>query len=68
MKLNFYQIGLVILLYIIVKITGLVSTQLKFKDPSKSPSWWGWYLMVIPLTWVFLQVTKVGVEGFGGNL
>lgn len=24
--------------------------------------------MAIPLTWVFLQATKVGVEGFGGNL
>ena len=45
------------------------NTTGQFKDPTKSPSWWGWYLMLpIPLTWVFLQVTKVGVEGFGGNL
>lgn len=68
MKLNWYYIGLAVVLYIIGQTAVWFQHNWQFKDPDKSPSWWGWYLMAIPLTWVFLQATKVGVEGFGGNL
>ena len=36
MKLNWYYIGLAIVLYMIGQ-TAVVSTQLQFKDPTKSP-------------------------------
>ena len=68
MKLNWYYIGSVLSPLYNRSNSRMVSTQLVFKDPTKSPTWWGWYVMAIPLTWVFLQATKVGVEGFGGNL
>jgi hypothetical protein len=68
MKLNWYYIGLAVVLYIIGQTAVWFQHNWQFKDPTKSPTWWGWYVMAIPLTWVFLQATKVGVEGFGGNL
>lgn len=68
MKVNYYQIALAILLYIIGQTAVWFQHNWQFKDPSKSPTWWGWYIVAIPLTWVFLMATKTGVQGFGGNL
>ena len=68
MKLNFYQIGLAILLYAIGQSAVWFQHNWKFKDPTKSPSWWGWYVLAIPITWVFLMATRNGVAGFGGDL
>ena len=50
MKLNYYYIGIAILLYIIGQTAVWFQHNWQFKDPTKSPSWWGWYLMAIPLT------------------
>ena len=32
------------------------------------PEWWGWYVAAIPITWLFLKSTQLGVEGFGNSL
>ena len=68
MNLNYYKIGLAILLYAVAQTIVWFQHNWQFKDPDKSPTWWGWYLAAIPLTWLFLMATKTGVEGFGGQL
>lgn len=42
--------------------------NLQFKYPTLGPTWWGWYVLSLPLTWLFLMGTKYTVEGFGGQI
>jgi hypothetical protein len=42
--------------------------NLQFKYEEYGPTWWGWYVLSIPLTWLFLQGTKYTVEGFEGQI
>lgn len=42
--------------------------NLQFKYPSLTPEWWGWYVLAIPLTWLFLKATQFTVLGFGGSI
>ena len=32
------------------------------------PEWWGWYVVAIPITWMFLKGTYYGVTAFDGDL
>lgn len=40
----------------------------QFINPKMKPEWWGWYLIAIPMTWLFLKGTYYGVTAFGGEL
>jgi hypothetical protein len=42
--------------------------NLQFKYPDLGPNWWGWYVVALPLTWLFLNATKYTVEGFEGQI
>jgi len=42
--------------------------NLQFKYENLGPTWWGWYVLSIPLTWLFLTATKYTVEGFNGEI
>jgi hypothetical protein len=42
--------------------------NLQFKFPSLGPTWWGWYVLSIPLTWLFLTATKYTVTAFHGQI
>jgi hypothetical protein len=42
--------------------------NLQFKYTEYGPTWWGWYVLSIPLTWLFLTGTKYTVEGFDGSV
>lgn len=42
--------------------------NLQFKYPQYGPTWWGWYLLSVPLTWLFLTATKYTVEAFDGQI
>ena len=46
----------------------LKKNKLKIKYPKLGPEWWGWYLASIPITWLFLKSTQLGVTGFGGSV
>ena len=54
--------------YIICTSYCVVSTQLQFINPKMKPEWWGWYVVVIPITWMFLKGTYYGVTAFDGDL
>ena len=45
-----------------------VQHNLQFKYDNLGPTWWGWYVLSIPLTWLFLTATKYTVEGFNGEI
>lgn len=45
-----------------------VQHNLQFKFPSYGPMWWGWYVLSIPLTWLFLNATKYTVNVFEGQI
>ena len=40
----------------------------QFINPKMKPEWWGWYVIAIPITWMFLKGTYYGVTAFDGDL
>ena len=42
--------------------------NLQFKYPRLDETWWGWYVLAIPLTYVFVLATKYNVAGYGGSI
>ena len=42
--------------------------NLQFKYPNLGANWWGWYLISVPLTWLFLTATKYSVTAFDGQI
>jgi len=45
-----------------------VQHNLQFKYPKLDANWWGWYLVSIPLTWLFINASKYNVDAFGGSI
>ena len=56
------------LLFILAQGGAWLQHNLQFKYPKLGPEWWGWYVAVLPITWLFLKSTQLGVEGFGNSL
>ena len=56
------------LLFIFAQGGAWMQHNLQFKYPKLGPEWWGWYVAALPITWLFLKATQLGVEGFGGSL
>ena len=40
----------------------------QFKYPKYDETWWGWYVLALPLTYVFVTATKYNVLGYGGSV
>ena len=67
-SINWTYIGLGILFTILSQLGAWFQHNLQFKYENLGPTWWGWYLVSIPLTYVFILATKYNVEGYGGSL
>ncbi len=55
-------------LFILAQGGAWLQHNLQFKYPKLGPEWWGWYVAALPITWLFLKSTQLGVEGFGNSL
>jgi hypothetical protein len=55
-------------LFIFAQGGAWLQHNLQFKYPKLGPEWWGWYVASIPITWLFLKSTQLGVTGFGGSV
>jgi hypothetical protein len=55
-------------LFVLAQGSAWLQHNLQFKYPKLGPEWWGWYLAAIPITWLFLKSTQLGVQGFGNSL
>ena len=48
-------------LFILAKGGAWLQHNLQFKYPKLGPEWWGWYVAALPITWLFLKSTQLGV-------
>ncbi len=55
-------------LFVLAQASAWLQHNLQFKYPKLGPEWWGWYIAAIPITWLFLKSTQLGVQGFGNSL
>ena len=67
-KLNWYYIFLGFVVTIIAQIGAWFQHNLQFKNPKYDETWWGMYILAIPLTYVFILATKYNVIGYGGSI
>jgi hypothetical protein len=63
--LNWTYIGLGFLVTVIAQLGAWIQHNLQFKYPKLDETFWGWYVLAIPLTYVFVLATKYNVLGFG---
>ena len=66
--LNWYYILLGALVTFIAQVGAWFQHNLQFKYPQYDSTWWGWYLVSIPLTYFFITATKYNVEGYGDSI
>ena len=67
-KINWTYIIFGALLTILAQGGAWFQHNLQFKYPKYDESWWGWYLLALPFTYVFVKATKFNVEGYGGSI
>ena len=66
--INWFYIGLGAAVTVIAQLGAWFQHNLQFKYPDLDETWWGWYLVSIPLTYVFVLSTRLNVEGYGGSV
>ena len=66
--LNWYYIFLGFLVTIVAQVGEWYQHNLQFKNPKYDETWWGMYILAIPLTYVFILATKYNVIGYGGSI
>ena len=66
--LNWYYIGLGAAITVIAQIGAWLQHNLQFKYPKLDESWWGWYVVAIPLTYLFMTSPKYNVLGYGNSI
>ena len=66
--LNWYYIGLGAAITVIAQIGAWLQHNLQFKYPKLDETWWGWYVVAIPLTYLFMTSTKYNVLGYGNSI
>ena len=64
-NLNWTYIGLGFIVTVIAQLGALLQHNLQFKYPKLDETFWVWYVLAIPLTYVFVLATKYNVLGFG---
>ena len=67
-KINWIYLGYACILGILAQVGAWYQHNYQFLDKRYPPEWWGWYLLAIPLTWLFLKATYFGVNSFGGEI
>lgn len=65
-KWNYVLLGACIT--IIAQLGAWAQHNVQFKYPRLDESWWGWYALSIPLTYLFIAATKYNVLGYGGSI
>lgn len=63
--INWYYVFLGFVVTVIAQLGAWVQHNLQFKYPKLDETFWGWYVLAIPLTYVFVLATKYNVLGFG---
>lgn len=63
--LNWTYIALGFVVTVIAQLGAWVQHNMQFKYPKLDETFWGWYVLAIPLTYVFVLATKYNVLGFG---
>jgi hypothetical protein len=63
--INWYYVLLGFIVTVIAQLGAWVQHNLQFKYPKLDETFWGWYVLAIPLTYVFVLATKYNVLGFG---
>jgi len=66
--LNWYYIFLGAAVTIIAQLGAWFQHNLQFKYPKYDETYWGWYALAIPLTYVFILATRYNVAGYGGSI
>ena len=66
--LNWYYVLLGAGITIVAQIGAWFQHNLQFKYPKLDEWWWGYYVLAIPLTYVFILSTKYNVLGYGGSI
>ena len=67
-NIEWYSVALGILVTLLAQTGAWFQHNLQFKYPKLDSSWWGWYVVAIPLTFLFVKATELMVKGFGGYL
>lgn len=65
-KWKYVLIG--ILLTVFAQLGAWFQHNFQFKYPKYDETWWGWYVVAIPLTYLFVAATKYNVIGYGGSI
>ena len=65
-KWNYIILGA--LLTILAQVGAWFQHNFQFKYPKYDETWWGWYVLALPLTYVFVTATKYNVLGYGGSV
>ena len=63
--LNWTYIALGFVVTVIAQLGAWIQHNMQFKYPKLDETFWGWYVLAIPLTYVFVLATKYNVLGFG---
>ena len=63
--INWLYISIGAVLAILAQVGAWFQHNLQFKYPDYDETWWGWYALCVPLTYVFVLATKYNVLGYG---
>ena len=63
--LNWTYIALGFVVTVIAQLGAWLQHNMQFKYPKLDETFWGWYVLGIPLTYLFVLATKYNVLGFG---
>jgi multidrug transporter EmrE-like cation transporter len=66
--INWFYVILGAGITILAQIGAWLQHNLQFKNPKYDETWWGMYVLAIPLTYVFILATKYNVLGYGGSI
>lgn len=66
--INWYYVLVGALVTFVAQAGAWFQHNLQFKYPKLDHTWWGMYVLAIPLTYVFILATKLNVLGFGGSI
>ena len=66
--INWYYISIGAALAALAQIGAWFQHNLQFKYPKYDETWWGWYALSVPLTYVFVLSTKYNYTGYGESV
>lgn len=66
--INWMYIGIGAVLAILAQVGAWFQHNLQFKYPKYDETWWGWYALSVPLTYVFVLSTKYNYTGYGESV